>query len=211
MAKAKRPNFNTPAGVARYPWLTKPDSGKGRDFVMKPAYKVDLILEADKAQDLIALIDAEVDKAHEAAVSKVAEKNKAAAKKIEKHYPYQEDVDNEGEPTGKTLFKFKCNAEYTDPDTKEVQKIKPPALFDKYGQKFEGDAWSGSIIEVNFQMIDFYNASTKSAGVSLRLRAVKVVDAVAGGADAESYGFEVEELPEGGDTVSDSDSEGEDF
>ena len=50
--------------------------------------------------------------------------------------------------------------------------------------------WGGSVLRISADLIPFYVAAV-GAGVSLRLKAVQIIDLkTGGGAGAESYGFE---------------------
>ena len=88
----------TPIGVSQYAWLTKPDT----QFDPDGHYKVNLILDTDKAQDVINKIEANVKKAMANAKEKVKGKAVKAAPS-----PYFEQLDESDEPTGKTVFKLK--------------------------------------------------------------------------------------------------------
>lgn len=189
MAEAKRPKavvHTSPKGVAVFPWLTKPDT----KFKPDGEYRVDLKLSAEDSVEVLALISAEHDK--NLAATKADPKYKG--KKIkEADLPLKPVVDEEGNETGEYLLRVKMNAQFKDKDGKVI--IAAPSFFDAKGNKTEPDTlWGGSIIRVAYTVVPFYTAIA-GAGVSLRLRGVKIIklSAGSGGASAESMGFGEEE------------------
>ena len=72
-----------------------------------------------------------------------------------------------------------------------------PKLFDAKQNELDRkkvSVWGGSKMKVNFEVVPYMAAATKSAGITLRLRAVQVIELVSGGGgNAESYGFGEEE------------------
>lgn len=189
MAEEKRPKVVThtsPKGVAVFPWLTKPDT----KFKPKGEYRVDLKLSAEDAEEVLALVSAE----HEKNLKAVKADPKMKGKKIkEADLPIKPEVDEEGNETGEYLLRVKMNAKFDDKDGKEITVS--PAFFDAKGKKIElTTLWGGSIIRVAYSFVPFYTAIA-GAGVSLRLRGVKVIKLAAGtgGASAEAYGFDEEE------------------
>lgn len=189
MAEAKRPKavvHTSPKGVAVFPWLTKPDT----KFKPDGEYRVDLKLSAEDSVDVLALLSAE----HDRNLAEVKADPKNKGKKIrEADLPIKPVVDEEGDETGEHLLRVKMNAKFKDKDGKEI--VASPAFFDAKGKPIELDTlWGGSIIRVAFTIVPFYTAIA-GAGISLRLRGVKVIKLSAGngGANAEAYGFGEEE------------------
>ena len=180
MAIQKLPLLKTPAGIAVWPKLTKPDT----KFNADGEYNVKLRIPSEEAQDLIAALDT----AYAAAQEEAKEKN--PGKKIKAaSQPYTEELDDQGNETGNILVSFKCKAKLTD----DAGNVRPnaPRLFDSKNKEFpkDQDIWGGSTLRVAFKAIPYYTAMA-GAGVSLRLKAVQVIDLVAGGGGTgESYGF----------------------
>ena len=180
MAIQKLPLLKTPAGIAVWPKLTKPDT----KFNADGEYNVKLRIPSEEAQDLIAALDT----AYAAAQDDAKEKN--PGKKIKAaSQPYTEELDDQGNETGNILVSFKCKAKLTD----KQGNVRPnaPRLFDSKNKEFpkDQDIWGGSTLRVAFNAIPYYTAMA-GAGVSLRLKAVQVIDLVAGGGGTgESYGF----------------------
>ena len=170
-------------GVSQYAWLTQPDTR----FDEVGHYKTNLILSGQDAEDLKASIDAEIQN------SIALAKEKAKGKKIKTApAPYEDDVDDNGEPTGSTVFKFKTKAQITTKDGKIIPNR--VAIFDSKGTPMtDCNVWSGSEMKVSAELVPYYTAMV-GAGVSMRLRAVQITKLVEGGnGNAKGYGFGEEE------------------
>ena len=222
--KAKPTLYVTEIGIAQWPYLITPDEFKG-----KKAYKVDLSLDelskvfnARTGEDLGPLLDFVC-----AANSDHFEKVEAEVegKKDKRGRPIT--VDEAEAPAflvdGKVTARFKMNAEGEKKDgTPFTQE---PAIFDKRLKPFDkengGGIWSGSKLRVSFEVVPYHMASAKIAGVSLRLKAVQVVELVnasTGGTGAAPTGFaamggEDDDHEEGAfdNTPSAADDEGGDY
>ena len=204
MAKPKR--MTTPAGIAKWPWLVRPNTK------YDPAWSTNLVLDIEEAQDLMKALDAEAEQAYKETIAKLKkEKKAAAAKQVRKKPPYEMVYDEEGEETGQVEFKFKQKCQVKK-DGKVID-LAPPRLFDAKGKPIKNVAiYGGSIIKVCFMPIPYYIPSSKEAGVSLRLIAVQVIDLVSAGGRAEDFGFTEEDGYEydGNDDFSDDDFGGDD-
>lgn len=174
--------YTTPRGIAKWPHLSKSDAGQTE---YAPAYRVTLevepeIMESHKLSNGELLIDALNDLWVDA-VNQAKE-----AKKTTNNCPWKID-----EETGNYLLTFKVSAEYTDKKTRMIKDTVLP-IYDAKKQLFVpsdgGEIGIGSVIRVNFSPY-VYNASGKF-GVSMRLKAVQVIDYVPKGGD---YGFDIED------------------
>ena len=170
---AQAPNvFTTPKGIAAYPWLSKPDT----KFSETGDYKVNLVLTKEKALPILKQIN-------DVFLANLEEETKKAkGKEVKKaNPPFAEELDEEGKATGNIIIRFKSKAEYK------------PSLFDSKANAIEDvNVWSGSEIKVNGSIAPYYT-SLIGAGVSLRLRAVQIINLVEGGRSASGYGFEEQE------------------
>jgi hypothetical protein len=174
--KAKLERYVTPTGIAQYPHLTKPDT----KFNPDGEYKVNLELSDP---DAIATITSFLDEQTANAIQKAKEENKG--KKIkESDPPYTVD-----EETGKCVVRFKLKAKVT-PKTGEGWAQKP-ALFDAKGAPITGsiNIGGGTKMKVSYECVPYYTAIA-GAGVSLRVRAVQILELVEyGSAGAGAFGF----------------------
>ena len=177
--KKKAERFVSPKGIASYPYLTKPDT----KFNTEGEYKVSLLVSGDDASKAIDFLT----KQHKAAVSK-AQKENAGKRVKESELPFIENDD------GTVTFKFKMKAKVTPKKGDPFEQ--KPALFDAKGKPLTGEpkVGGGSVIKVSYEVEPYYTAIA-GAGVSLRLKAVQIIELkeYSGGGNAESYGFGEEE------------------
>jgi hypothetical protein len=180
MNKTKNPRYTTPAGIAQYPYLNKPDT----KFNPDGDYKVNLELPIEEAQQLIAKLD----ELHEAAKAKAKKEN--PGKKIKDGSPGY-DINEE---TGAVTFKFKTKAKITTKNGDSfAQKV---AIFDAKGKPLVNapNIGSGSKLKVSFETVPYFTAIA-GAGLSLRVKAVQLLELreFSSGGNAEAYGFSEED------------------
>lgn len=179
--KARNPRYVTDTGVAIFPHLVEPDT----QFNAEGEYKVKLRLAPDSELKSkgksVGGVQEFIDSMMEKALEKAKEENKGRIKEADA--PYQID-----EETGDLLVNFKLKARGTTRDGKEFTQ--KPVLFDAKGKPTEPEAvWGGSRIKVSFEIVPFYTKLI-GAGVTLRLKAVQIIELIqGGGASAENYGF----------------------
>lgn len=183
--KKKAERFVSPKGTASYPHLTHPDT----KFNPDGEYKVSLIVAGDDASKVVNFLTEK----HKAAVAQVKKEN--ARKRVkEGDLPIIENAD------GTVTFKFKMKAKVTPKKGDPFEQ--KPALFDAKGKPLTGETkiGGGSVIKVCYEVVPYYTAIA-GAGISLRLKAVQVLELkeYSGGGDAESYGFGEEEGFEAGE------------
>ena len=170
-------------GVSQYAWLTQPDTR----FDEIGYYKTNLILSGQDADTLKAAINEELTKSVALAKEKAKGKNIKTAPA-----PFEDELDDDGQPTGSTVFKFKTKAQITTKDGKIIPNR--VAIFDSKGTPMtDCNVWSGSEMKVSAELVPYYTAMV-GAGVSMRLRAVQITKLVEGGnGNAKGYGFGEEE------------------
>jgi hypothetical protein len=191
----------SPAGIAQYPRLTKPDT----KFKPEGEYKVTLVLTGAEAQPLIELIDKAMGES--LIEARRADPTKAKTIKAATDKPYKAETDDEGNETGNYKFNFKMAARITSKKTGETWEQKPD-LFDAKGKVLVNPKiGGGSTVKVAFELYLFYTKLV-GAGVSLRLRAVQVLDLVEyNSRSASGYGFGEEEGYEAGEQPADTKSD----
>jgi len=209
----------TPRGVAQWPKLNKPDEYQGKKF-----YKTNLIVGGDDAAKLIEKINEATDavfaetkadlekKLAEAKTGQEKNKIKKSISELVPTYPFEADVDDEGNETDGFVFKFKCNAEYKD----KVGALKPIKLnlFDAKGKETHANVWGGSVLKVAYVFAPYYTAASGKVGISLRMEGIQIIDLKTGGGGrtASGLGFGEEEgwesdEDEGGSTFGDESGE----
>jgi hypothetical protein len=184
--KKKLVTMTTPAGIAKYPWITKADTR----FVPEGVFTTKLVLSKEAATPLMEAIT----KAHAEhwteTVAKTDPKKKKSLKKAD--LPFKDVLDDQGNETGDIEFVFKQKAVIVSKKDNKSYNIKIN-IFDAKGKPITKAVaiYGGSIIKVNFAIVPY--ATTMGVGVTLRLNAVQVIKLVSSGGDASSYGFGAEE------------------
>ena len=176
----------TPKGIARYPWLQKPDT----QFHPEGVYSVDLVLSKEEAQPLIDALTPMVDGWFNSVYNQAKARTKS---KLIKHYPWEDELDDEtGEPTGNIIFSFKQKAKITRKSDGKVFE-KHVLLFTRDGKPYTKDdpIYGGSVIQVSCETNPYSIPATGLTGLSLRMRAVMIHEFGSGGRSAEGYGFDV--------------------
>lgn len=180
--------FTTPAGEAVFPWITKPDTEHDQNGV----YHVDLSIPAEEAQDFIAKLERVRDEF--VATLPVAKQNALAKKPVffdELTRPeYPENATKEqkaeirnawvGEPTGNVIFRIKMKAKVNLADGGSFEQ-KPVVVSADTGEKIDSPVYGGSILRVRGQVVPYTNAAAGVVGITLRMKAVQVIELVTGG------------------------------
>lgn len=165
--------ITTPAGIAVYPKIEKPDT----KFDANGVYSIDLDLSGAEAQELIGKLTKVADESYAA---ECKAKGKKALKRSD--MPWKETED------GKTRFKFKLKAKG---GTGEKQWDQKPAIFDAKGNPVKDlNVGSGSTVKVAFDVVPYFTAMV-GQGISLRLRAVQVIELrqYIAGDNFDAFGF----------------------
>ena len=170
-------NIVTPKGVLVYPHLNKADTKFDKDGT----WRAGLRLSKKDAKELIENITNEIE-ANAAAETKQRNKTVKVA-----NPPYNEEED------GNVVINFKLKAGGTR-NTGERWSQKP-ILYDSKGNLFDPRdkiIWGGTEAKIAFQFAP-YHVGSVGAGVSLRLKAVQILNLVTGEGNAASFGFKEEE------------------
>lgn len=182
----------SPAGIAKFPHLNDPST----KFKPEGEYQVTLLLDGEEAEKLKEFIDNAMEENFNAVVeafkthSDPKQRRKAGSVKMAAA-PYAEDVDSDGEETGYTAFRFKTGASGTTKAGKPW-KFKLP-LFDAKRKPTNAPVGGGSTIKIAYEPFPYYTELV-GAGISMRLKAVQVLDLkVWGERSAEGYGFAEED------------------
>jgi hypothetical protein len=168
----KLPLHTTPRGRTEWAKLWTPDT----KFNVDGEYGTKLVMDNSDATDIMAMLD----EAHALAIDAAVEETGKARNKIRVTDPY--DVNPE---TGDVTIKLKLKAKVTTQkgDTFEQK----PAVFDAKRQPIHKEIplWNGSLVRISFQIISYYTALA-GAGLSLRMRSVQVIEALAGSGESAS-------------------------
>ena len=174
--------LTTPKATFKYPKLIEPET----KFTPEGHYKVTAVIPADEADYMSAQLDT-LFEAHKASLKAQAPTQKFKA--IDPSYGY-EDID------GKPCFTIsvKMKAKGMDRDGRSWSAV--PALFDASGAPVKDrealrGMWSGTTGRVSFEACPFYQPAL-GAGITLRLKAVQILNLVESGGSANSFGFQEE-------------------
>lgn len=186
----KLPRVNTPSGMAIWPKLNEPD----RKFQPEGVYEVTLRLPESEADVLIAKFMEVHAESYRVICSK---EGKKALKKAALPWKPAEDWDKETESKvekpGFIDFKFKMKAKVTPRNGKSWEQR--PALFDAKLNPLPVDSdpvGGGSIIRISTEVYCWYSASL-GFGLTLRPKAVQVLELKTYTTDSGSHGFEAED------------------
>ena len=174
--------LTTPKATFKYPKLIEPET----KFTPEGHYKVTAVIPADEADYMSAQLDT-LFEAHKASLKAQAPSQKFKA--IDPSYGY-EDID------GKPCFTIsvKMKAKGVDRDGRSWSAA--PAIFDASGAPVKDrealrGMWSGTTGRVSFEACPFYQPAL-GAGITLRLKAVQILNLVESGGSADSFGFQEE-------------------
>lgn len=186
MAKDK-PTYNTyttPAGELLWPKILEPDF----KFDSKGLFSASIILDPTP-ENLEFLATLETD--YEAAMTDLRNEHGQGVKLAPKPWGAYVDYDTK-EETDRTVIKTKMKHHV---DTDKRSWTQSPKVFDIIGNTVSKDAaiGNGSTGRVSFEMFPYYTGLA-GAGVSLRLKAVQIIEAVEyASKTAEDFGFPVGE------------------
>jgi hypothetical protein len=180
--RKRNKKITTPVGKAIWPHLNTPDTTFDKDGGI---YAVTLRLHASEATELIEEITSVFADNMAKLERETGKKPKAAS------MPVKDSVDEDGNPTGEVDIKFKLKAVgKSGGDTWEQR----PALFDSSGRPLTEVVGAGSTVKVGAEVVPYFTASV-GAGVTLRLKAVQVIELVeySKGGDFNAWSFEKED------------------
>ena len=193
MADAKYQAITTPEGVAVFPWITKADTEHDAGGV----FHTDLSIPFESAQELIAKLEKIRD---DFVATLPVSQQKALIPRpvcVEEltwpDYPEGASKDEkkairdawEGEPTGNMLFRFKLKALVTPRDGDSFEQA-PVVVDAATGEKIDQPVYNGSVLRIKGQVVPYTNAATGIVGVTIRMKAVQVIELVSGSSDGGS-------------------------
>jgi hypothetical protein len=205
MAKMQLQNFTTPRGAFIYPHLVEPDTR----FKAEGEYNVKLALDDDIAEKFAAPLEAQLEAFMDEQVPLIAERAKGAkGAKLKKakalgvqaalreiNELFEAEVDDEGEDTGRQLFKFKLAATVTVKASGKSWDQKPK-LFDSQANEITESLaiWSGTEGKISGEIMPYFIEKDGVFGLSLRCKGAQILKLVSGGgASASDMGFGAED------------------
>ncbi len=193
--KKKLPRITTPKGEIRYYFLNKPKT----QFNPEGTLECLLVLTREEAAPLIEQLSAILDETFEEKHSELEAKGKeykAKAKTLVKAAFYKPEYDEEGEETGRLIFKFKQNRIVRNKAGQEfIHKV---IHLLGNGQEFTPGSdfcpANGCKVRLNIEVAPYYTPKDNAVGVTLRPKVVKFLTYVpyAGGVPSDMMGEEDE-------------------
>ena len=160
--------FTTPVGELVYPWLTKPDTRYDPDGL----FQTKLLLPFELAQPLIAKLEAVLtDFVQQQDIKK---QNSYGVAPV-----YEDELDDDGNPTGNVLFKLKMKHRVTPKEGDSFEQT-PVVVHANDGSAVEQPVYGGTMARIKGQIAPYAIASSRMFGVSLRLKSVQVHELVTG-------------------------------
>jgi len=198
MAKQIYPSSITGMVTSLFAWLSTPDT----KFKEQGEYYITVAVPRDSKEfaQIQAFLTPLLDKASENAKEGA---KPAEANKIISVAPWTPETDADGEETGRMKLRFKQQANVTRKSDGKVFHIQPLVYDTKGAQIMPTDipvVGMGSNVRVSYEVSPYLQKGDPkrgvppASGVSLRLKAVQIVDLVNGrGASAADFGFGEEE------------------
>lgn len=222
--KQKREQLHTPLGVLKYCHLNKPDT----KFKEAGEYSVVIVLDEEEASTkaLIKRLDQLVDEAAEyghkqfdATEGKQKAKwKKAGVSEPTIHSPYEHEYDDEGDPTGNILIRFKTAASFKDSEGNWQKKT--VKLSDAFGQVIRSNkrplVYGGTEGRVAFTTAPVFIAKDADVYLGMYLNEVQIAKLVSSSGGGSSFGaidgadFSADDLEEYEGGVSEGTSNDED-
>lgn len=204
--KKKAVRYITAKGIAQYPWIFEPDT----KFDADGQFHIQLVVPKEDAKEMIKRLSDMLDEFK-------AQTEKEKGKKVGKMDFFDETPEGDA-----VQFKFKQRHVLRRKDGSSVEVNIP--VFDSRGGCVTADSkmGTGSTVKICYSPLPYYNAVTKSVGLSLRLVAVQVLALVQYSAGAaEGFGFstdfegyvndsKVKDEDEDGEEDEDTESESDD-
>ena len=172
--------------------LSDPQGYQGSE----PAYSCKIVLDNERAQPLIETINTAHASAGEylnAISEKFGNRPKLTAAKLRKHapLPYEEEVTEDGEETGKFIFKFRQACTIYRKGEKDPFNL---PIMDSNRVPMSEPIYAGSKIVIKFSIKPWF-VDSMGLGVSLRPQAVQVIELVSSTSGVN--GAEFESVPGG--------------
>ena len=195
---AKKQTFVTPPMQVRYAYLVTPSTTHKADG--QYTVKVAILDGTPEAEEFKAFLKGRYE---EVIPEKLAQLSPAQKNKLVRIPPWQTEEDKDsGEETGYITLTFSMDAKVTRKKDGKVFEFQPD-LFDAGNQMLSGAAkanlklGAGSMVRVSYtadrgycmEATDANNKKFIKSGLSVDLKAVKILSVVEFGASAGSYGF----------------------
>ena len=176
--------MNIIKGKARWAKVFEADTR----YVPEGEYSIQVVLPEEEAVEVCE----QLEKMAETKLAEVVKENPKLTNVLSTRQPFEMDTDEAGTPTGDLVFKSKMKARVKSRDGKVYEQ--KPMVVDAKKTPMDGNTLigNGSTVKIAVEPIPYMMQATKTVGVTLRLKAVQVIDIVEYGNNAVSI-FEEED------------------
>ena len=157
-------------------------------YVPEGEYSIQVVVPEAEATEVCEQFNSMI----EAKRAETVKDNPKLTNVLSTHQPFEMDTDEAGTPTGDIVFKAKMKARVKSKDGKVYEQ--KPMVVDAKKTPLDGSTLigNGSVVKVAVEPFPYMMPATKTVGVTLRLKAVQVIDIVEYGNNAASI-FEEED------------------
>lgn len=207
--KIRLGDYVTPAGVAVYPHLTKPDT----KWKAEGEFRTKLRYDENVAKAVRERLSKFLDQAFEEYKKLVKEhmpKKLKALKRAE--LPIKPEEDEDGEETGMFLLNVKRTASGKSKKTGEKWKAKI-VFADAKGRPVKSKGlriWSGSELAIYASVFGWYSPKDNAVGVSVEIEGVQIKKLVSGSRDVKFEEMEDADDAFSADDIADTDDDEDD-
>jgi hypothetical protein len=165
-------------GNAKWAKVFEPDT----KFVPEGEYSIQVSLPEAQAAEVCE----QLDNMAQAKLAEAVKDNPKLKTVLSTRKSYESEVDDDGNPTGNVIIKSKLKARVKSRDGQTFEQ--KPMVVDAKRTPMEGNVLvgNGSLVNVAVEPIPYVMQSTKQVGVSLRLKAVQVINLVEYGNNSSS-------------------------
>lgn len=176
--------MNIIKGKARWAKVFEADTR----YVPEGEYSIQVVLPEAEATEVCEQFNSMI----EAKRAEAVKDNPKLTNVLSTHQPFEMDTDEAGTPTGDIVFKAKMKARVKSKDGKVYEQ--KPMVVDAKKTPLDGSTLigNGSVVKVAVEPFPYMMPATKTVGVTLRLKALQVIDIVEYGNNAASI-FEEED------------------
>lgn len=189
MAKKKKPRYATPVGELLQAFIQRPSTKYSKD----PHGEYSILMAFNGEEEGFAEFKEFMDKKLERAIDDLVEED-AKNDRLPTHPLLTEEEDDDGNKTGRWLFRSKQTASYPAKQG-EAPQFRPLAVFTAKGNPFPAakKIGRGTMASVSFTFGNPYAVNNKQnsmKGIGTYLQAVQVIELVEySGGGADSFGF----------------------
>ena len=143
-------------------------------YVPEGEYSIQVVLPESEASEVCE----QLDKMAQAKLEEVVKENPKLKTVLSTRPCYDQDTDEAGTPTGDIIFKAKMKARIKSRDGRVYEQ--KPAVVDAKRTPMDGKTLigNGSVVKLAVEPYPYMMQATKTVGVTLRLKALQVIDLV---------------------------------